>query len=168
MAKKFRVAAVLAACIFSSAAGVTCAYLTAHDSAENILNGSRVETGIVEEFEPPEDPGPGSVVKKSPRIHSDSNVDCYVRARVMFTNDGAGLCEPLEINDGWVLAEDGYYYWGAPLSPGKDTGSLFDTVQIRSDIEEEDIRPFDILVYAESVQAKGVDAGQAWASMDRN
>lgn len=168
MAKHYKAAAILTACIFSAAAGVTCAYLIADDSAENTLNGSKVETRIEEEFEPPDDPGPGTVIKKAPRIHSDSDVDCYVRARVVFTNDGNSLCEPLKINGGWTLLEDGFYYWEGALSPGKNTETLFDTVQLRDDIDKEDIQPFDILVYAESVQAKGSDAKQAWAAMDRD
>lgn len=166
MAKHFKAAGVAAVCIFSAAAGVTCAYLTARDSAENTLNVSKVETAIVEDFEPPEDPGPGSIVKKAPRIHSDSTVDCYVRVRAVFTNDGDSFCEPLKINEGWTPGEDGYYYWEAPLPPGEDTEALFDVVQLRRDMEEADIRPFDILIYAESIQAKGTDPGRAWASMD--
>lgn len=166
MAKHYKAAAVLTACIFSAAAGVTCAYLIADDSAENTLNGSKVETTIVEEFEPEDDPGPGSVIKKIPKIHSDSNVACYVRAMVQFTNDGDKLCEPLEIREGWTLNADGYFYWKEPLPPGEDTGALFDLVKLRTDIDAEDIQPFDILVYAEAVQAKGMEADQAWAAMD--
>lgn len=168
MAKHYKTVAVLTACIFSAAAGVTCAYLIADDSAENTLSGSKVETTIVEEFERPDDPGPGTVIKKVPRIHSDSDVDCYVRARVEFTNDGDSLCDPLKINEGWALAEDGYFYWRDALSPGQDTGPLFETVKFRADIAAEDIQSFDILVYAEAVQARGVDADQAWASMDQD
>lgn len=168
MSKYYKAAAVLTACLFSAAAGVTCAYLIAEDSVENTLNGSKVETTIVEEFEPPDDPGPGTVVKKSPRVHSDSNVECYVRARVDFTNDGDKLCEPLQISSGWTLKSDGYYYWEGTLSPGEDTETLFETVKLKSDIEKEDILPFDILVYAEAVQAKGTEAEQAWAAIDRD
>lgn len=168
MKKYYKAAAVLTVCIFSAAAGVTCAYLIADDNVENTLNGSKVETTIVEEFEPPDDPVPGTVVKKAPRVHSDSTVDCYVRARVEFTNDGDKLCEPLKISGGWSLKEDGYYYWKDKLSPGEDTAALFETVNFRADIASEDILPFDILVYTEAVQTKGTDAEQAWASMDRD
>jgi predicted ribosomally synthesized peptide with SipW-like signal peptide len=164
---KYKKAAVgIAAGIAAAAAGVTYAWLTAQDQVVNTLHVAKVETTVEETFTPPKHPGPGTVIPKSPWIHSSSNVDCYVRTRIVFTNDGAALCEPLAIRDGWVLAEDGYYYWKEPLAPGADTAPLFDTVKLREDLEESELWPFDLLVYSESVQAKGMEAEQAWACLD--
>jgi hypothetical protein len=166
MTKYGKTAVILTAGVLSATAGVTCAWLTAEDRAVNTLTAAKVETTVEETFTPPQHPMPGTVIPKSPWIHSSSNVDCYVRMRVVFTNDGEQLCEPLKIRDGWTAGEDGFYYWNGPLAPGSDTKPLFDTVKLREDIEQEDICPFDILVYSESVQAKGMDADTAWACMD--
>ena len=40
------------------------------------------KTHIEEEFDPPADPGPGSVIKKKPFIGNDSVIPVYVRVRV--------------------------------------------------------------------------------------
>lgn len=167
MSKRIKFFAAAAACILSAAAGITYAYLTSADDAENTFDAAKVDIKIVEEFDPPEDPVPGDVIKKSPKVHSDSDTDCYVRIRVELTNDAGSICEPPIINSGWSYSEDGYYYWDKVLAPGQDTGTLFDTVKIKDGIKKEEIKPFDILVYAESVQAGGISAKEAWKSIDQ-
>lgn len=153
------------ACIAASAAGITCAYLTSADHADNSFSVAKVDITVTETFNPPDDPKPGDKIIKAPRVHSDSDVDCYVRIMAIFTNDGDKMCEPLKINSGWTLKEDGYYYWDQLLAPGQDTDTLFESIQIRADVDEEDMVPFDVLVYSECVQAAGRTAGEAWASM---
>jgi hypothetical protein len=106
-------------------------------------------------------------VHKAPRVHSESDTDCFVRIRVVFTEDADWLCEPLSIHEGWSSGGDGYYYWKEALSPGQDTAPLFETVKFREDIDEADITPFDILVYSESVQAKGRDISEIQAAFDQ-
>lgn len=156
---------VAAALIMGVGAGVTHAYLTAEDTAVNELHASGVEISIEEEFEPPGELKPGQKIKKSPRIVSSSDIDCYVRMRICFTDSQAQqVCEPLAIREGWQLREDGYYYWLEKLRPGQATAPLFDTVQIRGDVQE--IPPFDLLVYAEAVQCGGLSAEEAWKTMN--
>lgn len=167
MRKRMKFFVVVILCILSAAAGVSYAYLTSADDAENRFRTAQVDIRIVEEFDPPDDPRPGDRITKAPRIHSDSDTDCYVRVRVEFTNDAQSVCEPLEIQPGWQLWEDGYYYWDQVLAPGQETGTLFEAVRIRSDIDEEDITAFDVLVYAEAVQAGDESAETAWSRMDR-
>lgn len=165
--KKVKITAVLMVCILAAAAGVTCAYLISGDNAENTFDVAKVDTRIIEKFDPPDDPVPGDVISKAPKVHSDSDTDCYVRIRVEFTNDAQAICEPLSINSGWKLSDDGYYYWENVLAPGRDTGTLFDEVRIKDSIDQADIKPFDILVYTEAVQAAGISADNAWNTMDR-
>lgn len=153
-----------AALIMGVGAGVTHAYLTAADTAVNELHASGVEISIEEEFEPPGELLPGQTIKKSPKIVSSSDTECYVRMRVLFTDSQAQqACEPLAIREGWQRRENGYYYWLEKLQPGQATVSLFDTVQVRADAEE--IPPFDILVYAEAVQCGELTAEEAWNTM---
>lgn len=167
MSKRIKLFAAVMVCILSAAAGITYAYLTSADDAKNTFDAAKADIKIIEEFDPPKDPVPGDIITKSPKVHSDSDTDCYVRIRVEFTNDAGSICEPLIINPGWKGSDDGYYYWEQALAPGKETGTLFDTVKIKDGIKKEEIKPFDILVYAESVQAGGAAAEDAWKAMDQ-
>lgn len=166
--KKKNLVISLALLVLILTAGVytAYAYLTAQDDVENTFDAAEVDVSVDEDFEP-EPPGPGSVIKKAPRVHSHSDTDCYVRMRYVFTDsDAEALCEPVEINRGWSKKADGCYYWNGSVGPGEETGTLFDRIQIKSGIGKDDIPPFDILVYAEAVQAGGMTEEEAWASMD--
>ena len=100
------------------------AYLIDRQETVNRIKIVENKTHIEEEFDPPADPGPGSVIKKKPCIVNDSVIPVYVRVRVVFSNlDAQAQCEPLKIKDSWKTGED--------------------------------LVPFDILVYEESVQSEG-------------
>ena len=60
----------------------------------------------------------------------------------------------------WTQADDGYWYYAGIVEPGAVTSSLFTKVTI-GDIEEEQRKTFDIILYAESVQAEGYTSIQA-------
>ncbi|EET62774.1 hypothetical protein BRYFOR_05125 [Marvinbryantia formatexigens DSM 14469] len=159
--KNFFIAMLAGALILGVGAGVSFAYLTAQDDAQNSFGVSSVDITIDEEFEPPGEITPGKVITKAPRICSSSDTDCYVRAAVRFTDsDAENCCEALAINPGWQAGEDGYYYWQERLQPGGWTGTLFDKVTIKQNAEE--IPPFDILVYAEAVQCGNNTMKEAW------
>lgn len=159
--KNFIIAVLAAALLLGVGAGFSYAYLTARDDAANKFRVSSVDIHIQEDFEPPGDVTPGQVIRKSPCIQSDSDTDCYVRAAVHFSDsDAEALCEPLTVNPGWEQGSDGFYYWQQPLAPGAQTGTLFDTVQIKSSAE--DIPPFDILIYAEAIQCADLTMKEAW------
>lgn len=152
--------------ILAATTGITYAYLTAKDDVENTFDVSEVDITVDEDFEP-EPPEPGKVIKKAPKVQSSSDTYCYVRIRYNFSSsDAEALCEPIEINYGWSLGADGYYYWDNVVEPGGETGTLFDYVKIKDGIKTDDIIPFDILVYAEAVQTNGLSAEEAWASMN--
>lgn len=152
--------------LLSAAMGTTYAYLTARDDVENMFDVAEVKPTVEEDFEP-EPPEPGKVIKKAPKVQSNSDTDCYVRIRCVFSDsDAEALCEPIEINPGWTWKSDGYYYWENVVRPGEETGTLFDYVKVKEGISKDDIIPFDILVYTEAVQAKGKSAEEAWASMN--
>lgn len=154
-------AAVLAAGAYTS-----YAYLTAQDDVDNTFDVAEVDITVQEDFEP-EPPEPGKLIRKAPRVRSSSDTDCYVRMRYAFTDsDAEALCEPIEINQGWSQKSDGYYYWDGAVGPGEETGTLFDHIQVKDGITKDDIIPFDILVYAEAVQAAGMNAEESWAMMN--
>ena len=132
------------------------AYLIDRQDTVNRIKIVENKTHIEEEFDPPTDPGPGSVIKKKPCIVNDSVIPVYVRVRVVFSNlDAQAQCEPLKIKDSWKTGEDGYYYYQKQLQPGQRTDTVFDNIVIKNIVKKEDLVPFDILVYEESVQSEG-------------
>ncbi|MDO4523151.1 MAG: SipW-dependent-type signal peptide-containing protein [Eubacteriales bacterium] len=153
--------------VLGAGVGTSYAYLTAEDEVNNEFSVSETGITITEEFDPPKELRPGQVITKKPWIVSSSNVDCYVRAMVRFSDSRAeSFCEALEIQEGWEPAEDGYYYWKEKLAPGETTGALFETVRLREDTEKEELVPFELLVYAEAVQCGELEASDAWKTMD--
>ena len=51
--------------------------------------------------------------------------------------------------------KDEYYYYQKKLLPGERTETVFDNIVIKNTVKKEEMVPFDILVYEESVQAEG-------------
>lgn len=156
--------------VFMAAAGTgtaVFAYLTDSDSVRNQVEMAANHIEIQEEFEPLEDPAPGDVITKKPRIANLSNIPVYVRMSAEFSSlAGKQQCEPLKILDSWELMDDGYYYYKKVLEAGERTEPLFEFVQLRADYRKEQLAPFDILVYAESVQAFGFSSpGEAFSSL---
>ena len=162
MRKKLILTLFLSA-LFLSTASITFAYLTDSDLAENKVSLTENEIHIEEEFVPPEEVTPGTVITKKPRIVNDSKIPVYVRMAVHFTDSAAeAFCEPFLIDSGWELRTDGYYYYKNVLNPGQKTSALFTTVKIKENAAAEELIPFDLLVYAESVQADGMSEEEAW------
>lgn len=146
----------------------TLAYLTDADQKGNQVRFTENDIRIDEEFDPPVNPGPGTVIKKSPRIMNESKVPVYVRVSARFSDDQAeAFCLPLVINEGWELRGDGYYYYGKVLGAGEATSTLFDQVVIRSDTDSSSLVPFDLLIYAESVQSQDMSQEEAWEFFEK-
>ena len=153
------------------AAGITgtaaYAYLIDYKEALNQIEIAENKTHIGEEFEPPDDPYPGQVIKKKPRILNDSEIPVYVRARILFSDSRAmEQCEPLCINASWKPGKDGYYYYSKTVLPGTSTDTVFDNIVIKKTVKKQELVPFDIFVYEEAVQADGFpSAEEAFAGM---
>lgn len=164
---KKRIVIMLAATLAAGVgAGTSYAYLTGQDEAENVFSASQTDIIVEEVFEPVEELTPGLVIVKAPKVTSQSGTMCYVRMRVCFSDQEAEeKCLPLVINSGWTKKEDGFYYWKAPLAPGESTGTLFDSVTIRDDVEKEELEAFELDVYAEAVQYAGLSEAAAWETM---
>ncbi len=149
--------------MFCGTAVITHAYLTDHEQAVNELSVADNTIRIEEKYEPPEHVIPGTVITKAPRIVNDSEVSVYVRMSVRFSDSAAeAFCEPLAISKSWQYREDGYYYYTNALEPGQTSDALFEQVVIRKDVTEDELVPFDILVYAESVQVHETEEKDAW------
>lgn len=167
MKNRIRIFILLGVLLVGSTGVVTYAYLTDSDSRPNQLNLAGNQVHIEEKFNPPDHPKPGDVISKKPCVVNDSEVPVYVRVSVHFSDsDGLAQCQPLEINPGWSLADDGFYYYDTALAPGKKTVNLFENITLKEASEIKELVSFDVLVYAESVQCYGFStAEEAFAAL---
>lgn len=147
----------LVCCLTAGMTGsMVYAYLIDRKEAVNQIKAVGNNTHIEEDFDPPEDPAPGTVIKKKPCIVNDSAIPVYVSVKVTFSDRAAQeQCDPLLINSSWKTGKDEYYYYQKKVLPGEKTETVFDNIVIKNTIKKENMIPFDILVYEESVQAEG-------------
>ena len=156
------------ACLLIAGTFVISAYLTDGDKADNelIIGSNRIE--IVEEFDPPSEIIPGLEIKKDVKVKNTGSGDCYVRVKAVFDNSHMEqYCEIDWKDSDWIYnSTDGYWYYPNAIVSNEITRSLMTTVKIKETTPESVITPFDIIVYAESVEtlngADAVDYDQAW------
>lgn len=155
--------------------GTTWAYFTYSRMADNTFHVGNNSIEIVEEYEPPRKLETGeNVFLKRVQVKNTGSVPCFVRVFADFSD--YAIREHAEISSdgtiyhiaeayaehlpyGWVfIGEDesllgGFYYYTKPLEPGTTTVSLFEKIKCSFDSADQ-IRPFDILIAAESVQIR--------------
>ena len=156
-------------------AGKTYSFLSDSESAVNPVTPGSNESVIVEEFpdSPPKDPKDNPVYDKTVQISAPQiggyNVDCYIRARILYSNSDIGNAAVLEgTGAGWVKGSDEYYYYTGLVSEGQTTAPLFTKVRLDSSKISEDISKYvtdlRISIYEESVQAgDSKDYREAWS-----
>ena len=173
------VVAALAAGVFAGARylpEITTAYFTDNDQAENEFTVGENEIEIVETFTPPEQPVVGdNTFTKSVEIKNTGDVPCYIRAFIEFSDndvrgeskvspDGTNYYTMAEFNNhlpsGWVYVDSGamapYYYYTGVVDVNASTPKLLQSVKTTF-AKESDIEPYEIYVYAESVQTLDKD-----------
>ena len=93
-----KIAAIMLALLIAGiSTGAALAYLTAQESVENRLTAASTDIEITEQFDPPEELHPGTVIPKKVAVTSHSSTDCYVRVLVEFSSWKAQqFCEKLE------------------------------------------------------------------------
>ncbi|MCR4843211.1 MAG: M73 family metallopeptidase [Eubacterium sp.] len=183
--KKRSLAAVLGATALVAAIGIgsTFAYFTDTDGIANSLSTGHIDIDIYESQDE-EDDGlefsdlvPGQTVEKDPTVVvEEGSQDALIRVKVDITSEDGTISSDalddivLDINDGWTLGSDGYYYYGdgdgEALSAG-DTATLFNTVTIPASwTNSEADGNFEIELTAEAIQAEnlanGVVANGIW------
>lgn len=162
----------MAAALFG--AGGTWAYFTHSRIADNAFHVGSNTIEIQENYEPPKTLTTGeNIFRKKVQVKNTGTVSCFVRVFADFSdyrirnlaqispdgsdyypaNDYAGYVpeEWTYISPEEDLLLGGFYYYSAPLEAGKTTDPLFEKIKCSFQSAEE-IREFDILVSAESVQ----------------
>ena len=154
--------------------GGIIAYLTDGDKADNELVVGSNYIEIVEEFEPPSELVPGMEIKKNVKVENTGLSDCYVRIKAVFNNSHMEQYCEIDWNDtDWEYSSmDGYWYYPEILEDGDVTPSLMTKVTVSSYAPEEKLIPFEIIVYAESVESTQAesysDYAQAWENYQKN
>lgn len=158
--KKMISLAVVIACI-CTCFGSTAAYFTTKDTARNAISTGSIGIQIVEKTQEkdgilidyPKDGirgvVPGTKVSKIVSVGNTGEDQAWIRVRietVMKNSDGEALpltqtigekeipMMDLTIEKGWILGNDGYYYYEEPVLAGKKTGVLFQEVSFAAEM----------------------------------
>ena len=137
--------------------GSIAAYMTSAAKIDNILTVGYNDIDIVEKFDPPPELRPGVEFTKTVSVSNTGPVDCYVRVLSLFSNSDMGDHCTIDYNEkDWAYNEtDQYWYYKKPLPAGETTTPLFTKIKLDDDINANDIKDFDVMIYAESYQANG-------------
>lgn len=136
----------------------TSAYLRAQEQQENHITIGENEIRIQEKFQKPSYWLFSTTYEKEVRIQNTGSIPCYIRVFAEVSN--ADIPAQMVLNTtAWKKCKDGYYYYKDIVAPEQKTAALFQHVQItEADIKQE---AFQIIVYAESVQAQGYEDSEA-------
>lgn len=144
MKKKILFVAAVLVCIAIAAAG-TLAYFTSSTTAHNVITSGKIDIELVEktiedgvEVDFPEDGisgvMPGTSVDKIVTVKNTGTSDAWIRVALEATIVSASG-EPLSVDvmtygieSGWVLGNDGYYYYTDSVAPGASTSTLIEEV----------------------------------------
>ncbi|MCQ2546502.1 MAG: hypothetical protein MJ161_03010 [Clostridia bacterium] len=134
---------------------IVSAYLVSEDEAMNEFTPGNNKTEIIENYEEVQNLRPGMTVDKAVSVKNTGLNDCYVRVLALFSDSRAEEYASININEtDWEKRADGYYYYGGTLSSGESTENLFTEVNISQDAETENLKGFEIIIYAESINAE--------------
>jgi hypothetical protein len=172
MKKIIKTVLLLSAIIFCSLnANNIIAYFSDAETKINKLTIGSVKIEILEDFQPPINLTPNMQFKKDVQVTNIGEANCYIRIKAVYTDSVMGDHYSLNIDtENFVYnTEDNFYYYVHELSVGETTPSLFTTVTIDNTITQEQIKNFDILIYAESYESSHFSTYQeAWLHYQRN
>ncbi|MBQ1252355.1 MAG: hypothetical protein IIY02_05505 [Firmicutes bacterium] len=134
--RKLIVALLSLVLVVALSIGGTFAWLNdTSDTVTNTFKPGEIVTRVDETFD-------GNVKSNVSieNVKTDNAVDAYIRAEIVVTwqkdngnvygqlpVEGVDYTIGLDVANGWVLAEDGFYYWTKPVAPGAKTGILITT-----------------------------------------
>ncbi|MEG2353896.1 MAG: TasA family protein [Clostridium sp.] len=142
--------------------GGTLAWFTDKAQVTNVVTFGNVDIKLTEtKNNIPSEDGlnfvsiiPGAVLDKDPTITNIGKADCYIRAKVIFTEGAPIGSETLNVdNSKWALKSDGYYYYNEKVSSNNKV-TLFDKVLIPTTLgNSASDTTFNITIEAEAIQS---------------
>lgn len=136
--------------LFIFITGQSKAFFSHSAEIENKIVVGFNDNKIVENFDEVEDWQPNTTYTKEVQVTNTGNVDCYVRALVVASDDTYVKQLNFDFTN-WTKNGD-YYYYNLILEPNQSTTQLLKSVTTKSTTEKE---PFDVYVYVETVQCEG-------------
>ncbi|MCQ4635335.1 hypothetical protein NE619_01215 [Anaerovorax odorimutans] len=132
------------------------AYSTYRDQTVNAFTVGYGEIAIEEDFKPPRKLLPGISIKKEVAVANTGPVPCSVRVLAKYTSSKMIKFSSVDFNTEAWTAKGDYFYYNSILQPGEKTIPLFTSIQIQDNVSQAQLEPFDVLIYAEAIQADGV------------
>ena len=177
--KKRRNAFIVGITVLCLAVGIIIAYLLIDRSKTNTVVVGKGDADITEIFEkPPKLEEGANIYQKTVQISNTGENPCFVRVYMAFSDtsiekiswfykadsgetiknapaeDSAKWKAAANISDwlpeDWVYDPDGYFYYTKPVDKGEVTQPLI--TWVKTVFGSDNIKPYDILVYAETVQ----------------
>lgn len=179
--KKLIILIVSFVLIISVAAGITYAFIISQvdndDAAENDLKVAETRTLLIEEeIELPETITPGTTVKGEVSVQNTGNIDSFIRAKIVFSNNSAEEFCDISIAEDWEYnSSDGYYYYKKIVEPDT-TIQLFESIKVKENKDDgtayttDDMVNFDIIIYTESIQTSDKtsdECSEAWSEYQK-
>lgn len=163
--------------VLSLVAYGTLAYLTAEETAHNVITAGTVsiqlkdqtrgENGALVDFPQPDGMKvmPGVVADKLVSVENTGGNDCWVRIKVdKDITPANGVTQALDVENDVILnlaqfagdwtAQEGWYYYNKALKPGETTPYLFTQVEFKGEMGNE----YQGSVLKLNVQAQAVQA----------
>ena len=149
--------------------GSSLAYFTDKDEKTNTLTIGNVDITLTEPGwdatgkEEAKEMYPGEAVAKDPTVTNNGKNPAFVRVKVEWPEnvDLSYRTDYVDnkLGDNWVDGKDGYFYYNKVLGLNETTDALFDQIVLGTDTMNGDATTeYDVVVYAEAVQAQGAKA----------
>lgn len=167
--KKFFSIALAASLAAVAVVGSSLAYFTDKDEKTNTLTIGNVDITLTEPGwdatgkEEAKEMYPGEAVAKDPTVTNNGKNPAFVRVKVEWPEnvDLSYRTDYVDnkLGDNWVDGKDGYFYYNEVLGLNETTDALFDQIVLGTDTMNGDATTeYDVVVYAEAVQAQGAKA----------
>ena len=175
-AKKLLLSVLAIVLVIAVSVGITLAVLSKlSGGVNNQFSPATVDIETEEDFHI------GSTVKSNVYIDNKSTTGVYIRAAIAVTwqnKDGDTYRQSpvpgkdytlTQTDDGWALADDGYYYWDSPVAAGSKTGMLIDKCEVIAEAPA-DGYTLHVEIVAQAIQATPADAvsGSWGVTVDSN
>lgn len=185
--KKIALLIVVVALVAAIGVGATLAYFSDKDSNTNVVTMGHVDIALTETSTDENvritdnglkftDVMPGAALSKVPTVTVDTaSQPSWIRMSMTFeglTDEQANeLVALLDIQSGWHLSSDGYYYYDTAVAPGTSV-DFFTTVKIPAGWDNTMAdKSFSIVLQAEAIQESYVSydtTNVAWIDADGN